>query len=404
MRELNTPSGYNRSLYPLQEIALYWATIATATVNDMTTTVTRTAIVAPARFAHVPPNWFAAVMGTGIISVAAHALVDRAAVFGAVSIVFWLLACVIFTSVVAATAVHWLAHPAAARGHHTHSVIVHFYGAVPMATLTVGTSTLVAGTSLIGHDAALAVDLVCFTVGTVGGVVTAIVIPLRHLRRDGRGDAFGGWLMSVVPPMVSASAAAVLAGAVTGTRARETLLVVGVAAFTLSLALSAPIIAAIGRRLFTNGVGPAALVPTWWIVLGPLGQSVTAACLLSHNSAGVLDAPTARVVHDLALGYAIPVWILAVVWIVLSAAITAHTARRGLPFALTWWSFIFPVGTFVTGSAALALVDGWVGFTVAALISFGALVVAWLVVAARTVAGVVDGSLLAAPARGTLER
>ena len=34
---------------------------------------------------------------------------------------------------------------------------------------------------------------------------------------------------------------------------------------------------------------------------------------------------------------------------------TVKTARAGLPFSLTWWSFTFPVGTVVTGTSQLAL-------------------------------------------------
>jgi tellurite resistance protein TehA-like permease len=42
------------------------------------------------------------------------------------------------------------------------------------------------------------------------------------------------------------------------------------------------------------------------------------------------------------------------IWLTLAAAITVHTARRRLPFSLTWWSFTFPVDTCVTGAVALA--------------------------------------------------
>ncbi len=41
----------------------------------------------------------------------------------------------------------------------------------------------------------------------------------------------------------------------------------------------------------------------------------------------------------------VPTWGFAMMWLALAAAITVLTARRGLPFALTWWSFTLPVGT-----------------------------------------------------------
>ena len=45
----------------------------------------------------------------------------------------------------------------------------------------------------------------------------------------------------------------------------------------------------------------------------------------------------------------------ALLWIAIAAAATLHTIRRdGLPFTPAWWSFVFPVGTLVTGTAVLA--------------------------------------------------
>jgi tellurite resistance protein TehA-like permease len=80
-------------------------------------------------------------------------------------------------------------------------------------------------------------------------------------------------------------------------------------------------------------------------------------------------------------------------WLALAAAITVRTARRGLPFALTWWSFTFPVGTVVTGTIALATRSQADVLRVASVVLFALLMAAWLVVAARTVAGSATGRL-----------
>lgn len=68
-----------------------------------------------------------------------------------------------------------------------------------------------------------------------------------------------------------------------------------------------------------------------------------------------------------------------------------------MPFAMTWWSFTFPLGTYVTGSSALALTFGGAIFQVTAVAGFAVLVLAWGVVAVRTVRGVVTGELLRVP-------
>ncbi|MEN1889509.1 hypothetical protein ACFWBS_28150 [Streptomyces mirabilis] len=55
--------------------------------------------------------------------------------------------------------------------------------------------------------------------------------------------------------------------------------------------------------------------------------------------------------------------------------------RRGLPFAATWWSFIFPLGACVTGTSALAARTGSQLFVWIAVVLYALFVAAWAVVA-----------------------
>jgi tellurite resistance protein TehA-like permease len=81
-----------------------------------------------------------------------------------------------------------------------------------------------------------------------------------------------------------------------------------------------------------------------------------------------------------------------------AAAITLRTARTGLPFSLTWWSFTFPLGTLVTGTSQLAVHTHAVCLSVAGVALYAGLVTAWLVVAPRTARGAYRGRLFLAPA------
>ena len=85
--------------------------------------------------------------------------------------------------------------------------------------------------------------------GTALGLVTAVWIPyLMMTRHDiGAGDAFGGWLMPVVPPMVSAATGALLIPHVASAQGRLTLLLACYAMFGISLFASVIIIPRSGR-------------------------------------------------------------------------------------------------------------------------------------------------------------
>jgi tellurite resistance protein TehA-like permease len=367
------------------------------------------------RVAHFPPNWFASVMGTGIVAVAASSLPVQFPGLRAAAGVVWALAAALLLVVVAATVAHWVGHPVAARRHLSDPVLSHFAGAAPMAFLTVGAATLLVGRDWIGAVAVVVVDRVLWGIGTLGGIATAVGVPAAAFLRAGRaGDvgagaggagagagvpsAFGGWLMPIVPPMVSASTGALLLPSTPAGQLRTTLLWGSYACFGLSLVASVAVIGLIWGRLAREGTGAAGTVPTVWIVLGPVGQSITAAGLLGGNAASAVDGGTAHALLVASLLYGFAMLGFALLWTGIALVLTVATARSrgGLPFGLTWWSFTFPVGTVATGLNGLAAHSGLTAVAVLAVLYFAGLVAAWALVAARTLHGA--RALLRAPA------
>ncbi|MCX2951152.1 hypothetical protein [Lentzea sp. NEAU-D7] len=253
------------------------------------------------RAAPFGPNLFASVMGTGIVATAGASMpgLHTAATY------VWALDAALLAFLVAAALRRWTW--ATVRAQLADPVMAQFWGAPPMALMTVGTGALLLGKDWIGLPAALAVDWTLWVAGTVLGLATSVLVPLRMI---GSGErAFAGWLMPVVPPMVSAASGALLA-----------------------------------QHL-------------------PEGSSRQAMVLGCYALFGVSLFAT---------------------MVALAAAVTVRTARRGLPFALTWWSFVFPLGTLVTGTSALAVRVPSVLFSAVAVVLYGALVAAWTTVAVRT--------------------
>jgi tellurite resistance protein TehA-like permease len=193
--------------------------------------------------------------------------------------------------------------------------------------------------------------------------------------------------------MVSAVTGALLVPYAPAGQARLTLLLGCYAMFGLSLIASLIVITMVWSRLAYHRTGPARLVPTLWIVLGPLGQSIAGANLLGGVSQLAMPHPYAVGAQVFGVLFGVPTFGFAMLWLVLAMAITLRAIRAGLPFALTWWSFIFPFGAFVTGVTALADHTHAVVLAVVATALYVGLVAAWLVVAARTAHGVVRGHL-----------
>ena len=290
-------------------------------------------------------------------------------------------------------------HPAAARGaaraggesrggRGTARWLAHLAGAVREDVLpgwfasVMGTGIVaVAATLLPGHVPGVRAAAIGMWAAAAMLLVVLAGAAAGRWRRGGAlrrqlGDPARAPFLGVPPMVAAATGAGLVAHAGS---ARTALLTILYALFGMGLVGSATVIALIAARLARHGTGPARTVPALWIVLGPLGQSVTAASLLG-------DAAGGRREVAFALWYGVPAWTCAMAWLVVVAVLTARTARRGLPFSAAWWGFVFPVGTVVTGTSRLAERTGSATLTAGAIALFIVLVAFWALTAARAVA------------------
>ncbi|WP_327123979.1 TDT family transporter [Streptomyces sp. NBC_01727] len=345
------------------------------------------------------PNWYAVVMGTAIVAGAGAVLPVHVPGLRAACTVVWALAALLLVAVLAARAGHWSAHRDQARAHLLDPAVAPFYGCLSMALLAVGGSTMVVGRDVVGHRAALAVDVVLYGAGTAIGLVVAVAIPylmvVRH--RPAPGTASPVWLLPVVAPMVSAALGPLLVPELPAGQWQEAMLLACYAMFGLSLLATLTMLPLIFARLVHQGPLPLALTPTLFLVLGPLGQSTTAVGQLADVAPGAIGAQYASALGAFAVLYGVPVMGFALLWLALAVSMVVRALRGGMTFSMTWWGFTFPVGTCVTGAAGLARHTGLTAFTWLAVALYVLLVSAWAVAGLRTLRGLVSGALLAAP-------
>ncbi|WP_408897725.1 C4-dicarboxylate ABC transporter [Nocardioides sp. R1-1] len=341
------------------------------------------------------PNWYASVMGTGILAVVLADLPFDLPGASYAATVAWLLALglLVAVTVVGVRSGRPLAHLG-------DPVLAHFYGATAMGLMTAGAATGAVGGPWLGR-LTLPLEAGLWVGGTLLGLATAVVVPYWAITVHGvrEDSAFGGWLMPVVPPMVSAATGTALLGRLPAGEPRATLFALLCAAFGIALLATLVILPAIWQRVLRHGPGAPAAVPTLWIVLGPLGQAVTAAYHLTGAAPLALPGQDPAVLRLLFLAFGLPVWGFALLWLSLAAALTVRQVRAGLPFAPTWWSFTFPVGTLVTGTTALAHATGLLLFAAATAALLVLLLLAWAVVAVATTRALLPVRAVTRPAR-----
>ncbi|GAA4825497.1 TDT family transporter [Streptomyces ziwulingensis] len=342
-------------------------------------------------------------MGTSVVATAGVALPWQPPGLRTVCAAVWALSLLLLLTLLAARSLHWLHHRDQARAHLLDPAVAPFYGCAAMALVAVGGGAVTVGRDWIGTRAAVALDVVLFTAGTAVALAAAVGVPylmaVRH--RVGPGQAVPGWLLPLVAPMVSAALGPLLVPYLPAGPPRETLLLACLALFGLSLLATLLMLPLVFGRLLVAGPLPLALTPSLFLVLGPLGQSTTAVGNFADVAPGAVPSRLAEGFAVLAVLYGVPVMGFALLWLCLATAHVVRARRHGMGFSMTWWSFTFPVGTCVTGAAALARHTGPAGYDGLALVLYGVLVAAWAVACtgtARELRETVRGAGLSGPA------
>ncbi|TDD86571.1 TDT family transporter [Actinomadura rubrisoli] len=351
-------------------------------------------------FRHLGPNWYAAVMGTAIVANGANALPVSLPGLHAFAVAVWALSLALLGLVVAARAVHLVRHRDVARFQLLDDpATAVFYGCPPMALLAVGYGTLVLGPDVLGTGTAVALDAVLWTLGTGYALLVAFGVPYlmitRH--RPEPGAANPTWLLPVVAPMVAAALGPALVPHLPAGQARSAMLYGCYAMFGASLLATLVLLPGIWSRLTDGRPAPVALTPTLFLVLGPLGQSTTAVVQLA-GAAGQAAPGYAAAMRAFAVLYGAPVMGFALLWLAVAGLANLRALRGGMPFAMTWWAFTFPVGTCVTGASGLSRATGLDALTGVAVLLYLLLVTAWAVAAYRTIQGALSGRLFLPPA------
>ncbi|OJV81023.1 MAG: hypothetical protein BGO37_16105 [Cellulomonas sp. 73-92] len=352
---------------------------------------------AASRMRDLHPGWFAAVMGTGIVAVASDdnpgglAALQPAA--HTVGVALAVLAYALGAVLLVAYAVRWVRHAAACRADLRHPVLGALHATLPAGLLVLSVMTSAVGPRFLPASVTVPLAGTLLALGAAIGLVLGVAFAYTLFTGEvAAASVNGGWF---IPPVVTIIIPVALAALVphVGPGDARLLLALGYATFGMGFVLFLLTMGLLFARLVLHPLPPAALAPTVWIALGPVGVGALAALALARAMPAAVPGAAGAVATP-SLLFASALWGFGVWWLAVAVALLVRYLRAGgFAFHLGWWAFTFPLGALTV--ATLGIARAWQAPALDAVgaVLYVGLVVVWAVVGTRTVRGVLSGRI-----------
>jgi C4-dicarboxylate transporter/malic acid transport protein len=343
------------------------------------------------------PGWFATVMGTAAVGMAAYAnpgdlTATRGLAHGS-GVLLVAVAAALAVVLSGAYLARWVRHPGPAMADLRHPVLGAMYATAPGGLLVLAVAVNAVSPSLpVAGPTMVAVVAVLTVLGALLGLTISLTFAFGLFTGSTPAPMInGGWF---IPPVVTIIIPVALAALVphTAPSTARLLVALGYAFFGMGLLLFLLVISLLHDRLVLHPLPPAPLAPTLWIALGPVGVGALALLTLANAATGVLGRQ-APAVHTLSLLAATALWGFGAWWLATATILLVRYLRAGrLPYGPGWWAFTFPLAAYTLATLALARSWDTPALTWTAVTLFTALVAFWATVVVATIRAVATGN------------
>ena len=348
------------------------------------------------------PNWFTAVMGTGILALTLAQFPLPIPGLHAVAEGLWLFNIGLFTLFTGLYGARWLFFFEEARRIFGHSVVSMFFGAIPMGLATIINGLLAFGIARFGAGSAVGIAQALWWIDVALSLACGVAIPFMMFTRQRHSidQMTAVWLLPVVAAEVAAASGGLLAPHL-APDAAFTVLITSYVLWAYSVPIALSMLVILLLRMAIHKLPHASMAASSWLALGPIGTGALGLLVLGADARSVFAAHGLAAVGPVAQGVGVVggllFWGYGVWWVALGSLITLRYLRDGLPFNLGWWGYTFPIGVYAAATLKLAAVLHAPFFAVIGGVLVTVLATMWLVVGSRTAAGAWSGKLFVAP-------
>jgi len=348
------------------------------------------------------PNWFAATMGTGILSAVLTQLPVHIPGMFQLAEALWMLNIVMFLSFSVLYAARWVMFFDEARRIFGHSTVSMFFGTIPMGMATIINGLLTFGVPQWGQGV-LPLAEALWWLDVAMSLACGVVIPfMMFTRQEHRIDQMTAvWLLPVVAAEVAAASGGLLAPHLADSHSQFSVLITSYVLWALSVPVAFSILTILLLRMALHKLPHENMAASSWLALGPISTGAFGLMVLGADSPAIFAAHGLSGVGEIASGLGliagILLWGVGVWWLLMAVLITVRYLRDGIPFNLGWWGFTFPLGVFALTTLKLGAVLQLGFFSVLGSLLVASLAMLWLVIMRRTLAGAYKGELFVSP-------
>ncbi|KAJ3724471.1 voltage-dependent anion channel [Lentinula raphanica] len=363
------------------------------------------------------PAWFAAIMGTGSISLLFHAFPygSDTETFIIFTLIFFLLNLTLFITFCIITTARYIMFPDIWGLMIRHPAQSLFTGTFPMGACTL----LNIAVGLISEKYKLGGKAFLYAMWGLWWLDVAISIiccwGMVHIMETTQNHSLQSmtavWLLPVVTLIVASSTGGVLASVLQEYDPGYALFTQVVSAFmvTIGLSLALMLLTIYIQRLIIVGVPQGGNVLSVFLPLGPTGQAGYSIILagqyfkealpLHHGGSTFMnDSSTGSILYVICVCISFVLWSLASMWMVFALlAVCDELRKTRIPFKVNTWGLIFPNGVYANLTIALGSTFDSPFFRIWGAIYSVFTLLLWSFVALKTVQLVYNRSIFEAP-------
>lgn len=344
------------------------------------------------------PAWFAMVMGTGGLANVMFILGTSLPVLAGVATALWILNSLLFVLILIPWVLRWFLYNEQAMADLKHPLTSNFIVTLPAGCLILGSNFLLIGTPIFSQEF---LTITGFGLWIIGALL-AICFSVTGLYNLFSAEAIGpdpinyAWLMMPVVNIVVPLLGNLLVKNMLTTNPNLAGIInlVDIMFYGIGIVLFIIMATIVTNRLILHKLPPAVAVPTFSILLGPIGVGTL-------SLMGLADAAHALGMLSMVEGVkllGLILWGFGLWAFVFTLAITIKQVKSdGIPFTLSWWAFIFPLGAYTLATFTVFDYTKVSFVRVYAILLTVLLVWLWAMTFVKTLMGSIKGKLFIPP-------